>query len=57
MPDFNLFHNYQKFMEKQPYSNFYLINPRSIWNLWKTLQIFHKKYKIRRNPPSSGFIG
>lgn len=43
-------------MKKNSNAKLYLIDPRSIWNLWKTLHIFTGIH-IRRNPPSSGFIG
>lgn len=55
-PDFDIFTNYQKFMEKTPSADFHLIDPRSLWSLWKVLQDF-SKISIPRNPPSSGFIG
>lgn len=43
-------------MEKNPSADFHLIDPRSLWSLWKVLQDFSKT-SIPRNPPSSGFIG
>jgi hypothetical protein len=55
-PDFDLFTNYHKFMEKNPSADFHLIDPRSLWGLWKVLQDY-TKIPIPRNPPSSGFIG
>lgn len=55
-PDFELFTNYQKFMEQHPSADFHLIDPRSLWGLWTVLQD-HTKAPIPRNPPSSGFIG
>lgn len=56
-PDFDLFENYRKYMLRWPNANFHLVDPRSIWNLWYELQRFTKNSHIRRNPPSSGFIG
>ena len=55
-PDFDLFTNYAKFMEQNPNADFHLIDPRSLWGLWKVLQDY-SKVSIPRNPPSSGFIG
>lgn len=43
-------------MKRRPNAKAYLIDPRSIWNLWRTLHI-HTNTNIRHNPPSSGFIG
>lgn len=55
-PDFDLFTNYQKFMEKNPGADFHLIDPRSLWSLWQVLQDYTNA-SIPRNPPSSGFVG
>lgn len=55
-PDFHLFESYERFMKSRPNAKFYLIDPRTIWNLWKTLRI-HIGLEISPNPPSSGFIG
>lgn len=55
-PDFDLFTNYKLFIKKYPEANLHLIDPRSIWRLWEALQEF-SGYKIRTNPPSSGFLG
>lgn len=55
-PDFDLFTNYKLFIKKNPKANLHLIDPRSIWRLWEALQEF-SGYKIRTNPPSSGFLG
>lgn len=55
-PDFDLFTNYEKFMEANPDADFHLIDPRSLWGLWKVLQDYSQT-SIPRNPPSSGFIG
>lgn len=43
-------------MKRRPNAKFYLLDPRSIWNLWKMLHVY-TGFKIRQNPPSSGFIG
>lgn len=55
-PDFQLFRNYKRAMKKRPNAKLFLVDPRSIWSLWRTLHIFTGT-KIRKNPPSSGFIG
>lgn len=55
-PDFHLFESYKRFMKLRPKAKFYLIDPRSIWNLWKVLHI-NVGLEISPNPPSSGFIG
>ncbi|XP_070498011.1 beta-galactoside alpha-2,6-sialyltransferase 2 [Chironomus tepperi] len=55
-PDFDLFTNYEKFMISNPKADFHLIDPRSLWNLWKVLQDF-ANIPIVKNIPSSGFIG
>lgn len=51
-----MFTNYKKYMEQWPHADVFLINPRSIWNLWRTIRIFTQR-RILKNPPSSGFIG
>lgn len=56
-PDFDLFTNYQRFMEKNVNADFHLINPRTLWSLWQILQYHFSGISIPRNPPSSGFIG
>lgn len=43
-------------MKRNRNGRLYLVDPRTIWELWKVLHIYTGK-KIRRNPPSSGFIG
>ncbi|XP_055630183.1 beta-galactoside alpha-2,6-sialyltransferase 2 [Toxorhynchites rutilus septentrionalis] len=55
-PDFNLFDNFKRYNEKYPGANFHLVDPRSIWRAWTALQD-KSKFKIMRNPPTSGFIG
>lgn len=56
-PDFDLFSNYMAFLAQQPKANVHLIDPRSLWKLWETLQDYYPDKNILRNPPSSGFIG
>ncbi|XP_071442417.1 beta-galactoside alpha-2,6-sialyltransferase 1 [Hetaerina americana] len=55
-PDFDLFTPYfqhRAFHQDQPS---YLLDPRSQWSLWDFVQA-HIPVRIRRNPPSSGFLG
>lgn len=55
-PDFDMFSNFKQFMAEQPDANAHIIDPRSLWKLWETLQS-HFSQHIRQNPPSSGFVG
>ncbi|XP_053672195.1 beta-galactoside alpha-2,6-sialyltransferase 2 [Anopheles nili] len=55
-PDFNLFENFKKFRTNHPQANFHIIDPRSIWRAWTALQDLTQS-PIRKNPPTSGFIG
>ncbi|XP_059615545.1 beta-galactoside alpha-2,6-sialyltransferase 2 [Phlebotomus argentipes] len=56
-PDFDLFTNFQLYsLDNASRGNFYILDPRSIWRLWETLQDYAPT-PIRRNPPSSGFLG
>lgn len=55
-PDYDLFANYVAFKKKFPKSKVYLLNPRSLWELWDFLQS-NSPGRMRRNPPSSGFLG
>lgn len=43
-------------MKRRPDAKFFLVDPRSIWSLWKSMHIY-TGIKIRQNPPTSGFIG
>lgn len=56
-PDFDLFTNYKKYMMKNPSADVNIIDPRSIWRLWNVLQEFTVENDVRKNPPTSGFIG
>ncbi|RVE42141.1 hypothetical protein evm_013202 [Chilo suppressalis] len=55
-PDFPLFPVYKKLLASRPNSDVHLLNPQVLWDLWTILQD-SSPYKLRRNPPSSGFIG
>lgn len=55
-PDFNLFPEYKRFMRRNPNADFHILNPRSLWEIWDFIQS-NSPYRLRRNPPSSGFLG
>lgn len=55
-PDYDLFTNYMLFKKQFPKSRLYLLNPQSLWDLWDYLQS-NSPGRLRRNPPSSGFLG
>ncbi|XP_014271557.1 beta-galactoside alpha-2,6-sialyltransferase 1 isoform X1 [Halyomorpha halys] len=55
-PDFDVFTPYVKHRELRPDTNIHLVNPKSLWTLWDFIQS-HTPVRIRRNPPSSGFLG
>ncbi|CAK1548257.1 unnamed protein product [Leptosia nina] len=55
-PDFPLFSVYKRLLEKRPRADVHLLNPRVLWQLWNVLQQL-SPYRLRRNPPSSGFLG
>ncbi|XP_038209036.1 beta-galactoside alpha-2,6-sialyltransferase 1 [Zerene cesonia] len=55
-PDFPLFSVYKKLLKERPNADVHLLNPLVLWRLWTVLQD-SSPYRLRRNPPSSGFIG
>ncbi|XP_068146365.1 beta-galactoside alpha-2,6-sialyltransferase 1 [Drosophila tropicalis] len=55
--DYDLFTNYEIYRRRYPKSRAFLIDPHSVWRLWQSLQMFAGNRPIKRNPPSSGFIG
>ncbi|XP_026726043.1 beta-galactoside alpha-2,6-sialyltransferase 2 [Trichoplusia ni] len=55
-PDYPLFPVYKKLLELRKDSDVHLLNPQVLWALWAVLQDT-SPYRLRRNPPSSGFIG
>ena len=55
-PEYPLFTNFVKYRKTFQKSKMYLVDPRSVWRLWDFLQ-GHSFNRLRRNPPSSGFIG
>ncbi|KAJ8734068.1 hypothetical protein PYW07_014619 [Mythimna separata] len=55
-PDYPLFPVYKKLLERNHNADVHLLNPQVLWSLWSVLQDT-SPYRLRRNPPSSGFIG
>lgn len=55
-PEFRLFDNYIEHRKTVEKSRFYLVDPRSLWGLWRFLQR-NSMSRLRKNPPSSGFLG
>ncbi|XP_046393060.1 beta-galactoside alpha-2,6-sialyltransferase 1 [Ischnura elegans] len=55
-PDFDLFTPYFEHRALHQDQPSYLLDPRSQWSLWDFVQA-HIPVRIRRNPPSSGFLG
>ncbi|XP_013195339.1 beta-galactoside alpha-2,6-sialyltransferase 2 [Amyelois transitella] len=55
-PDFPLFPVYKRLLEERPDADVHLLRPQVLWDLWAVLQDA-SSYRLRRNPPSSGFIG
>ncbi|XP_013166429.1 PREDICTED: beta-galactoside alpha-2,6-sialyltransferase 2 [Papilio xuthus] len=54
--DFPLFPVYKRLLEIRPKADVHLLHPNVLWSLWAVLQN-SSSYRLRRNPPSSGFIG
>ncbi|KAM8856863.1 beta-galactoside alpha-2,6-sialyltransferase 2 [Synchiropus picturatus] len=55
-PDYNLFGPYTKRRRLHRDQPFYILHPRSLWQLWDVIQ-GNTQENIQPNPPSSGFIG
>ncbi|KAF5269316.1 hypothetical protein FQR65_LT02618 [Abscondita terminalis] len=55
-PDFDLFPNYIEHRTRFKKTKSYVLNPQSLWDLWIFLQK-QSTHQLRRNPPSSGFLG
>lgn len=55
-PDHDIFTTYFKHRLLNPETDSYLLNPSTLWDLWDYIQA-HMPLRIRRNPPSSGFLG
>ncbi|KAF4518765.1 hypothetical protein B566_EDAN006169 [Ephemera danica] len=54
-PDFDLFGNYFSRRRQNPEEDLHLLDPRSAWRVWEYLQA-NVPARLRRNPPSSGFL-
>ncbi|XP_068629090.1 beta-galactoside alpha-2,6-sialyltransferase 2 [Battus philenor] len=54
--DFPLFPVYKRLLEIMPGADVHLLHPKVLWSLWTLLQD-SSPYRLKRNPPSSGFIG
>lgn len=55
-PDHDIFTSYFKHRLLNPETHSYLLNPASLWDLWDYIQSL-MPLRVRRNPPSSGFLG
>ncbi|XP_067014197.2 beta-galactoside alpha-2,6-sialyltransferase 2 [Anabrus simplex] len=55
-PDFDLFTPYFTHRDLYPDRVFHVLDPHSLWSLWEYIQS-HIPVRIRKNPPSSGFLG
>ncbi|XP_076858010.1 beta-galactoside alpha-2,6-sialyltransferase 2 [Brachyhypopomus gauderio] len=55
-PDYNLFTPYVEHRKRNPRQPFYILHPKSTWQLWDVIQ-GNTAENIQPNPPSSGFIG
>lgn len=45
-----------RLLEERKNTDAHLLQPRVLWDLWGVLQDT-SPYRLRKNPPSSGFIG
>ncbi|KAM5164298.1 beta-galactoside alpha-2,6-sialyltransferase 1-like [Mantella aurantiaca] len=55
-PDNPFFESYSLYRKKNPNQPFYIMNPKSNWQLWNIIQENSPEY-IQPNPPSSGSLG
>ncbi|XP_022826171.1 beta-galactoside alpha-2,6-sialyltransferase 2 [Spodoptera litura] len=55
-PDYPLFPIYKTLLDRYKNADVHLLNPQVLWALWSVLQDT-SPYRLRRNPPSSGFLG
>lgn len=55
-PEFNLFPNFIQYRKQEDKPRVFLINPLTIWDVWDFLQR-NSPNRLRKNPPSSGFLG
>ncbi|KAF7287186.1 hypothetical protein GWI33_002551 [Rhynchophorus ferrugineus] len=55
-PEYNFFPNFIQYRKQEERPRIYMVNPLTIWDLWDFLQRNFPE-KLRKNPPSSGFLG
>ncbi|XP_060517236.1 beta-galactoside alpha-2,6-sialyltransferase 1 [Cylas formicarius] len=55
-PEFNLFPNFMQYKKQERKARAFILNPITIWDIWNFLQR-NSPSRLRRNPPSSGFLG
>lgn len=55
-PDFNFFELWAKQKLLNHKKDSFILDPRSIWRVWDFIQSL-TSLRIRKNPPSSGFLG
>lgn len=54
--DYPIFKQYQRYRRLHPQQPFYILHPRTEWQLWQRIQD-NMGEPIQRNPPSSGLLG
>ncbi|XP_050302266.1 beta-galactoside alpha-2,6-sialyltransferase 2 [Anthonomus grandis grandis] len=55
-PEYDLFRNFMQYRRQEDKPRIFLVNPLTIWDLWDFLQR-NVQGRLRKNPPSSGFLG
>ncbi|KAL0278852.1 UNVERIFIED_CONTAM: hypothetical protein PYX00_000542 [Menopon gallinae] len=55
-PDFDFFGSWARQRLSNPGQQSFILDPRSVWKVWDFIQSL-TPLRIRRNPPSSGFLG
>ncbi|XP_043933291.1 beta-galactoside alpha-2,6-sialyltransferase 1-like [Protopterus annectens] len=55
-PDYPIFKRYMEYRRKNPHQPFYILHPKTEWQLWDLIQESTEE-DIQRNPPSSGLLG
>ncbi|XP_030765352.1 beta-galactoside alpha-2,6-sialyltransferase 1 [Sitophilus oryzae] len=54
--EFNFFPNFIQYRKQEERPRIFMVNPLTIWDLWDFMQRNFPK-RLRKNPPSSGFLG
>lgn len=54
--DYPIFKQYQRYRRLHPQQPFYIVHPRTEWQLWQRIQD-NMVETIQKNPPSSGLLG